>query len=247
MKKILLIAMMACTALAASAQKSLYLSTYMGTDIQKYDGQTMRVKTTRMMFNGWNTMCVPFSMTNEDLQKTFGDVRVVSLVGAQDYNDGVALVFDDVKEIEANKPYLIYYGGDNKVVSLNLVKQLAYATASEVSYTTESGVVVRMAGANKQTASEGLYGILVKDNKDAKFSAVGGVATNGFYATRCYVELSNGTNTPLYTAFGDVTGISELAAKENAANADVYSINGVKTNAMHKGVIISNGKKILVK
>ena len=50
MKKLLLMAAFAIGCISASAQKTLTLSTYKGTDLAKYDGQTMNVSVSRYHF-----------------------------------------------------------------------------------------------------------------------------------------------------------------------------------------------------
>ena len=50
MKKLLLMAAFAIGCISASAQKTLTLSTYKGTDLAKYDGQTMNVSVSRYLF-----------------------------------------------------------------------------------------------------------------------------------------------------------------------------------------------------
>ena len=67
MKKFYLIAIMAVATLTASAQQILNISTYSGTNLQKYDGTECKVNVNRYVFTGWNTIAMPFEMTEAEL------------------------------------------------------------------------------------------------------------------------------------------------------------------------------------
>ena len=108
-----------------------------------------------------------------------------------------------------------------------------------------------MKGLDKQMASDGLYGILAKDNAEAQFVSVGNVA-NGFHATRCCISISNGNTAILKTnhlAAGEVTSIHAVA-KANE-KVDVYNVSGIKVadnvNGLQPGIYIVKGRKVLVK
>ena len=72
MKKLLLLAAFALGCISASAQKTLTLSTYKGTDLAKYDGQTLNVSVSRYLFTGWNTISLPFAMSEDQVNEVFG-------------------------------------------------------------------------------------------------------------------------------------------------------------------------------
>ena len=75
MKKFYLIAAMACMALAVNAQQKVTLSTYQGTDINKYDGKEVTVTLNRYVVTGWNTLSLPFAMTTEQIHDLLGQGR----------------------------------------------------------------------------------------------------------------------------------------------------------------------------
>jgi len=260
MKKILLIAALAISALSASAQSKMTLSTYSGTDITKYDGKVMDVTVSRYVFKGWNTISLPFDVTEDQLNETFGsDCRLETLIGVEKDGSQLKLNFQDVKKdgIKANTPYILYYNGENaNKTFITHNAEIINAPAALTFIAAGSGETVKFATALKQTKSEGLYGILAKDNDEATFANVNH-ATNGFYATRCYVELSNGNSTILKTnhiGASDVTSIKQLVRGNETV--DIYNISGVKVaskvtindiNTLNPGVYVIKGKKILVK
>lgn len=257
MKRFYLFAVMAFVALTASAQQRLFLSTYAGTPLEKVDGKECLVTVNRQMFHGWNTLSLPFAVSMDELNEAFGsDCRLERLVGVESTETSVSLIFQDCKEcgMEANIPYIVYFNGDDANCRISKTATVVNRPAS-LSFS-DGHEMVTMAGAQKQTAADGLYGILVKDNSEAQFSAVSN-NRGGFYATRCFVKLSSGNQKSVSTvhlAAGEVTGISALIA--GGRQVDVYTLSGQKVaskanaaqlRGLQPGVYVANGQKVLVK
>ena len=255
MKKLLLMAAFALGCISASAQQTLTLSTYKGTDLSKYDGKTVKVSVSRYLFNEWNTIAFPFAMTEEQVNDAFGsDCKLEKLVGVE--NDGLNLIlnFQDCKAegIQANTPYILYYQGESASIKFTVENALIVNSPASVSFTAEgSGETVTMAGASTQIDAQGLYGILARDNKEAAFVNVD-ETTNGFYATRCYVQMSSGHFTQLKTnhlAAGEVTTIKEVA--QTSDKVEVFNLSGVKVadsiEGLEPGIYVINGKTVAVK
>ena len=254
MKKLLLVAALALGCISASAQQRLTLSTYMGTDLAKYEGQTLNVTVSRYLFNGWNTISLPFSLTEAQLNDAFGsDCRLEKLVGVENDGMNLKLNFQNCKSegIKANTPYILHYTGESGSKSFTAENAEILGGTSALTFTAAgSGETVTMAAATKKMAAQGLYGILAKDNAEAAFVNVDNT-TNGFYATRCYVKLSNGNSTLLTTNhIGDeVTSIKSIV-KPNE-KVDIYNLSGVKVadsvEGLQKGIYVVKGKTVLVK
>lgn len=254
MKKLLLMVALALGSMSASAQQTLTLSTYNGTDLAKYDGKTMNVSVSRYLFKGWNTLSLPFAMSEAQVNEAFGsDCKLEKLVGAENNGTNVTLNFQNCKEegIQPNIPYILYYTGEN--ATKKFVAENAAIKDGDASLTFKiqgTGETVTMAPAKKHKAAKGLYGILAKNNAEAAFVNVD-ETTNGFYATRCYVELSNGNATLLTTNHiaGEVTGIKSVAKAGEAV--EVYNLSGVKVansvEGLQKGIYVVKGKKVMVK
>ena len=150
-----------CMASAVSAQ-TLYLSTISGTDVARYDNKTLDVKASRQVFNGWNTICLPFSMTQSQVESLFGtDCVLEELVGIENVGSNIQLNFQacNSEGIKANKPYILHYNGvaENKFIDLEGVR--IKDAAASVSFTDDFGVKVSFCGAKKQMQSGDLYGI----------------------------------------------------------------------------------------
>lgn len=249
---------MALGAITANAQ-TLSLSTYAGTDITKYDGQTKTVSVSRYMFNGWNTISLPFAMSAQQLDEVFGtDCKLEKLAGVEEDDAQIKLNFQDCKEegIKANVPYILYYTGESGTKKILIENASLKKGKASVSFKNVNGIEVVFACAQVKTEAKGLYGVLAKDNSEASFVNVDNIE-NGFYATRCYVQLSNGNTTLLSTNHinsGETTSIQSVL-KSNE-KADVYSVSGSKiasglnASAVAKlpaGIYVVKGKKIAVR
>ncbi len=258
MKKFYLIAMMAVMTLTASAQKNVNISTYAGTDLAKYDGVECNVNFNRYVFNGWNTIALPFDLTTSELEEAFGaDCKLEKLVAVDNDGANVKLYFQDCKAggVQANTPYILYYTGENSYKKISKLATLSDDEAS-ITLTTKSGETVTMASTKKHISGVGFYGVLAVDNADAKFVAVD-ETKNGFYASRCYIKLASGNTTNLSTihiAAGEVTSIAAIAA--TSEKVDVYNISGVRVASgvkaselgnMQPGIYVINGQKVVVK
>lgn len=258
MKKFYLIAAMAVATLTANAQEKLTLSTYNGTNITKFDGKVCNVTVNRYVFSGWNTISLPFNLTEQELNETFGsNCRLEKLVGAGQNGQTMTLNFQDCKAegLQANVPYILYYTGEN---ANKKISKEAVVTDDRAELTFIAGTeTVTMGTAKAHIDGKGLYGILARDNAQAQFVKVDN-ASNGFYATRCFVRLSSGNSMRLVTnhlAAGETTGISTIA--KNGELVDVYNTSGVRvatkisasqaSSKLQPGIYVVKGQKVMVK
>lgn len=260
MRKLYFIAALALASVSANAQKTLSLSTYAGTDISKYDNQTMNVYVSRYIFNGWNTISLPFNMDADKINEVFGsDCSLERLAGAENDGTGVKLNWVECKQegIKANVPYILHFTGatTNKTFTVN--NALIVDGDASVSYTVaNTGEKVTFSAAHTKMDSEGLYGILAKDNAEAAFVNVDNVA-NGFYATRCFIKLASGNTTLLnskHFTSGEITSIASVVRGNE--KVDVFNLSGTKIasnasasdiNGLPQGVYVVKGKKVAVK
>jgi len=258
MKKFYFIAALTMASLATNAQEKLTISTYNGTNVEKYDGQMCNVTVNRYIFNGWNTIALPFAVTADELNEVFGaDCRLERLVSVENVGNDVQLNFQDCKAagMEANTPYILYFNGENGNKKIAKEATISHSTPS-ITLRTQRGEVVTMAGVEGKTAGLGFYGILAKDNAEAQFTKVD-ASLNGFLATRCYVQLSSATATKLITnhlAAGETTSIQAIT--KSGEQVDVFTTNGVRVaskisadqvNSLRPGIYVVKGQKILVK
>ncbi len=111
----------------------------------------------------WNTLCLPFDMTAEQVQTCFGiGTRIVSLVNARlDANGELNLVFDDVQTITAGTPYFIQ---PSQQVVNPLISQVVLSSAQHP--VTIAGIVefVGLTNAVTLTANDNSVIFLGADN-----------------------------------------------------------------------------------
>ena len=232
--------------------KALSLSTYEGTNVAQYDGQTRNVSMSRSVFNGWNTFCVPFSMTTEELDAAFGaGCKLETLSAIEANGNEIDLYFTDVKAdgVKANTPYLLYYTGENKSVRVQAKETTIEADDAPAVLFIADNAFVQFNGAAKHIEADeqtAMYGIYVKDNAEAAFTLVT-PETNGFYATRCFITVDGVKNPTFKAHHGELPVTAINAVKAENSSDDVYNLRGVRQNGIQKGVNVVKGQKVMVK
>lgn len=207
----------------------------------------------RNLYSGWNTFCVPFALTQAQLEEAYGSGAVAKyLSDVTTGTEGVTLHFTPEAEggIEANKAYLLYLTADVKEAKTFSDVTLQPAGDCTTTVNTDNGDYT-FQGILTPTALEtndrqyflnsaGTYFVLPLNN------------TSQMKATRAYIIVPapaapaqgrqysfdfNGTT----TAIDNVT----ISGMEDGA---WYTISGIRVNRpAAKGVYIHNGRKVIVK
>ena len=195
----------------------------------------------------WNTICLPFAMTETQMKDVFGEnVLLAEFTGCDEVvvngNLSLKLKFSTITPaISANTPYLIK--SENDVSEFSLKVNLSELTQEP----TATGGNCTFVGtyANAKNLNNALY----ISNETFKL-AVGNTNIKSFrgYFTHPDIEQYNNANVTLFV--DDVpTGIRTVTA--NPENNDVYDLSGRKVNSdkvtLKKGVYIVNGKKETVR
>ena len=212
---------------------------------------------------GWYTICLPFSLTEDDIKKQFKGAVFQCFNGVEQQDKTINLKFKKVTTTEAGKPYLIKPIKDITAADLTFInKQIEQTTPVDVSYKLGSD-------ANKTFTFKGVFSPFTANSeeladKNIKFlSGVKGldlVSPNGTGTMKCYRA---------YFVFPGKKGIVETEAKitnhdeatavqpvkRQKAETEhvVFSISGQKVgkvknaSQLPKGVYIINKKRIMVK
>jgi len=189
---------------------------------------------------GWNTICLPFALTNDILTQIFGEGwKAYEFYG---YTDG-ALNFKPATMFAAGYPYIVYseapVANENGFVVNNVNVSAATANADTYGGATFQGTYDPIAA----PGMEGKYGVVTSTGKIQK-----GSAKASLKGLRAYFELPAGTGVKeLGISYeDDATSISQfVATPENGA---IYDLNGNKVKNLVKGqVYIMNGQKVLIK
>ncbi|MEE1270996.1 MAG: hypothetical protein U0K28_08250 [Prevotellamassilia sp.] len=209
----------------------------------------------RKVYSGWNTFCVPFALTQTQLEEAYGNGAVAKyLSGVTTDGAAATLHFTPEEEdgIEANKAYLLYL------------------TADVTEAKTFSGVTLQRAGdcTTTVTAADGgdytFQGILapttLATNDTQYFLNSDGTAfvlpinnTNAMKATRAYIIVPDAPGSAQSRQYsfdfnGTTTGIDNVNISGLEDGGAWYTISGIRVNRpAAKGVYIHNGRKVIVK
>lgn len=192
----------------------------------------------------WNTLCVPFAISEEEIKANFGKGTLVEKFDAV---NGNTVNFADATSIEAGVPYLIkptvagttytFYG---KEVSADDPKAEGNADVTFQGIYSPTDITndgtVKAAGVTED-------GKVLFVNPDSKTKAF-----------RCFFTISdNASITPAMLKIsikGVETAINSIVMdNSNATDNAVYNLQGqrVNGNSLTKGIYIKNGKKFAVK
>jgi len=189
---------------------------------------------------GWNTICLPFALTDEDLTALFGEGWKAYEFCS--YNNG-ELGFRLASRRYAGYPYIVYCESVPTIEEPGYL--VTYVNFSSEKYDQYGGATFQ--GTYSPIAApdmEGIYGV-TPDGRIMKGSA--NASMKGY---RAYFELPTDADTSklVITVDGETvaTGIDAMEML-NELNDDIYDLQGRKVNHAQKGVFIQNGKKVLVK
>ena len=200
-----------------------------------------------MKSDKWNTFCVPFALTSEQIDAAFGEGREVrKYVGA----NGNVLTFAKATDIEAGTPYLIK---PTKAAEKYIFNNVDVTTTEPAKVGDGDikfcGVYNQTNVDNLVTADTHVSGIV--DNMVKRAQA--GTSIKGF---RAYFSVPNNisesTEAALRVAIdGETTGIEAIEGFETKVPTRVYNLSGqyvgTSTANLKPGVYVSGGKKVIVK
>lgn len=197
-----------------------------------------------LVANKWNTLCVPFAISEEEIKANFGEGTLVEKLDAV---NGNTVNFADATSIEPGVPYLIKPTVAGTTYTFNGKDVIADAPKAE---------------GNADVTFQGIYSPTDITNKGTVKAA--GVTEGGKVlfvnagsktkAFRCFFTISDNTSiTPAMLKVsikGVETAINSIVIdNSNAADNAVYNLQGqrVNGNSLTKGIYIKNGKKFAVK
>ena len=197
-----------------------------------------------LVANKWNTLCVPFAISEEEIKANFGEGTLVEKFEAV---NGNTVNFADATSIEAGVPYLIKPTVAGTTYTFNGKDVIADAPKAE---------------GNADVTFQGIYSPTdITNNGTVKAAGVTedgkvlfvnpGSKTKAF---RCFFTISdNASITPAMLKVsikGVETAINSIVmGNSNATDNAVYNLQGqrVNGNSLTKGIYIKNGKKFAVK
>lgn len=210
------------------------------------DGTYTSVVVTYTAHNGYNTICMPFALTDDDMKEIFGpNYEAYEFKGYKNR----ALNFGPATTFYKGYPYIVYTTAptNNKLYKQNVE---ITATAKNDEYNNQNTSVnnsAKFQGTFAPMNSEELNGKLWMNAGGYLNEATEGVSLNGF---RAFFEVAEGEEHVSYLTFtnanGQVTSISSLNADKVSGKA--YNLKGQRVETMKKGnLYIIDGKKKLAK
>ena len=191
---------------------------------------------------GWNTICVPFKISDADLEAIFGEGYKV--YDFKSYKDG-ELGFQEVNALNrvAGYPYIVYSENPTTFEEPGFI--VTTVSFRSVNYDEYNGARFQGTFAPMPTGTmEGKYGV----TPAGKIQKGGANAWMKGY--RAYFELPEDVNPSKLAITIDgqaiATGIDAVEML-NELNGNVYDLQGRKVNSAKKGIFLQNGKKIVVK
>lgn len=208
----------------------------------KTAGSVYDVKLARTLTaNVWNTICLPFDVTAEqiaDVLKSAGNVKEFDREDASKQT----IYFKDATTMVAGKPYLIKPTESAKELVFKGVKITEYEPKNA------SGDNYAVYGTfGKYTMKTDGTELFLKTDGKFYIPAASTATMRGF---RAYFYNINGSTAgaALNLSFGDATGIDGVAA-DAEKNVKVYNVNGqyvgTSLETLPKGLYIVGGKKVL--
>lgn len=212
---------------------------------------------------GWYSICLPFSLTADDINKQFKGAEFQEFNGVEQQDKTINLKFKKVTTTEAGKPYLIKPIKDITAADLTFINKLIEQTTPvDVNHKLDSD-------ANKTFTFKGVFSPFTANSeeladKNIKFlsgeKGLDLVSPNGTGTMKCYrayfvfpgkkgiVETE-----AKITNHDEATAVQPVKRQEAEIEHVVFSISGQKVakvknaSQLPKGVYIINKKRIMVK
>ena len=202
--------------------------------------QATNVTLNRTVKSGYNTMCLPFWVSKEDMKaESIATFKEIKENNAE--NKSVA-TFEKVNEVDANKPFIANYN--------EAITKFTFTDKGVVN--TNNGLGSTFIGTYTPSTMEGKYG-LTTNNTFKKGGA--GATTKAFRAYLVLPENSEAKTLSLDFTDGETTGIESTTASFGNKGVKVYSLQGnlIATASsmselhLNNGIYIINNKKVIIK
>lgn len=211
------------------------------TDVKAIEPGMKNIRFTRPLKKGWNSICLPFNMSAFEFENSTN----TKLQALASY-DGEVLNFEEVENLEANVPYLVYITGD-KFHGFNIGTEVFAADPQAQC----RGDFCFQGNYTPSFPMRNRYGV-VDHGAEGQFIQKGGEKST-LPATGAYFTASGKPASVKLNLGGEVTGIdSNGVIISDSASAPVYDLKGVRVSngsleGLPKGLYIQGGKKVYVK
>lgn len=213
--------------------------------VENYENANVTLNRSHLVTDNWNTFCVPFAISAEEIATTWGDGTELRTF---DRMSGNTMYFKKVESIEAGKPYLVKPTKDtDDHLTFNGV-QTVVMTKAENTVGEKGFYMVGTYNAIK-LKEDGSNLFLTTDNKFNR-PIIGKAKMKGM---RVYFEVPANTKPAELRANidGVETGINAINGIEGNTTAPVYNLQGQcvgnSLRSLAPGIYVQGGKKFVVK
>lgn len=216
------------------------------TDVTAIEPGLKNIRFTRPLKNGWNSICLPFNMSAFDFENST-DTKLQALASY----DGEVLNFEEVENLEANVPYLVYITGDNTEDGMFHGFNIGTEVFAAEPQAQCRGGFCFQGNYTPSFAMRNRYGV-ADHGDEGQFIQKGGEKST-LPATGAYFTASGKPASVKLNLGGEVTGIdSNGVIISDSTSAPVYDLKGVRVSngsleGLPKGLYIQGGKKVYVK
>ena len=257
MKRILLslmaIATLSVPSMAQNNVRNLYTSAHT-LDCKQIQRADQVVQVNRYLFAGYNTLCLPMSVSNEQLQKVAPGMRLERMVAIQQEGKTLNLCFIDCtgEGIQAGVPYLIFSPKTQNLRLKNTEATNLNDNLTTIRLSDNWGNTVSFGSSWEAISEDGLYGIPAKQDTQILESIL--IRTDidkVILPTRCgfnWEEHSTSATDIVIRhiqSLDEVTGINAIDNEKLTKGDAVYDLNGRKVSTIKRGIVIENGKKVI--
>lgn len=240
------------SALAQSNVKNIYTEnkTLNVEQVQNIEHST---QLNRYLIAGYNTLCLPVSLSSEQLDAN--GITVERLASIRQQGNTLQLLFVDctAEGTEAGMPYLIFSPKTQYLRIKNTEVEHISAELKTVRMNDGQGNQVAFSSSWETKQKDGLYGIPAKQNVTPLESVL--IRTNAeqsFLPTRCGFSWEQQSATAenieiVHAKIADVTAIKTVILNNSTVVGDSYDLQGRKHNTPFKGINIINGNKVIVR
>ena len=189
------------------------------------------------------TICLPFALTADELAKV-GKAYTLSAV------NGSKATFTPVAEIEAYTPYLLIPSASGKLLEeIAATKDIANAPTEAKTSVSGSYSFVGTLQAKKSVKipNTEVYGFSADGGKFVRVGENASIDAFRAYIAVPTTALSTAASRSIDIDFGGTTGINEIQNAQSSSAAATYDVAGKRVGKNYKGVVISNGKKMIQK
>lgn len=212
----------------------------------------------------WNTICLPFAMTEAQLKSAFGDdveLAYLNTENAYSVNENAITINFNLWEVSwgllANYPLLIKTSATIEDFTVDNVDVVADESAAETSvqwvkseksstppFPTIQVLYAKYIGTLKAGTSIPADNLFLSGNRF--YYSTGTTTIKGFRGYFYFKDFNSSAFAPEFVINGETTNIEGLQIVDG--DGRIYNLNGQHVeNPTKKGVYIQNGKKIVIK